>query len=116
MEPIHRDDLPMDVAEEMVKKLQELHPGCKIVFMGDQPGGVPPEMQADLDQFAQAQERAFAEGRCMDCDKPMPGWPSQGGAPDQLPDGWTYFTDLKDQPMGWLCPECDAADVAESER
>ena len=83
MEPIHRDDLPMDVAEEMVKKLQELHPGCKIVFMGDQPGGVPPEMQADLDQFAQAQERAFAEGRCMDCEKPMPGWPSQGGAPDQ---------------------------------
>ena len=57
MEPIHRDDLPMDVAEEMVKKLQELHPGCKIVFMGDQPGGVPPEMQADLDQFAQAQQR-----------------------------------------------------------
>ena len=116
MDPIHRDDLPMDVAEEIVKKLQELHPDCKVVFAGDQPGAVPAELQAELDQLLEAQQQAFADGRCMDCDQPMPGWPSQGGAPEMLPDGWTYFTDLKDQPMGWLCPDCDAADEADSER
>src|SRR5947199_924463 len=93
MEPIHRDDLPMDVAEEMVKKLQELHPGFKVVFAGDQPGGVTPELQAELDALLEAQQRAFADGRCMDCDKQMPGWPWKDGAPDQLPEGWAYFTD-----------------------
>jgi len=34
---IHRDDVPMDVAEELVTKLKELHPGMKVVFVGDVP-------------------------------------------------------------------------------
>ena len=67
-------------------------------------------------QLLEAQQQAFADGRCMDCDKQMPGWPGKDGPPDKLPDGWAYFTDMKDEPMGWLCPDCDAADEAESER
>ena len=110
--PLHRDDVPYDVAEEIVAELKRRYPGMNIVFAGDHP-------TEESDQaFAAYEEHRLgllARGACMDCGKQMPGWEEivQSDNP-QVPKGWRWFTNTANGDlMGFQCPECDANETDE---
>ena len=46
LKPVHRDDLDADVVKAIEEQFAESHPGMKVVFAGDTPGGPTEEMQA----------------------------------------------------------------------
>ena len=113
MKPINRDDVPMGVAEEAVRLFKEMHPDRDVVFAGDLPDGPPPELLKAIEEYERARDEAFVNGLCMDCGKQQPGW--TGEIPDdfKLPTGWHWFSDIRTKnPVGWICPECDALDEA----
>lgn len=106
--PAHRDDLPMDVVEDLEKKLQELYPGYKVVFAGDQPGGPPLELNDAYKAFQKMADKSLLNGTCIDCGKQMPDYDPQREDWDKAP-GWSYYTNTGNgEFMGWQCPECDA--------
>jgi hypothetical protein len=108
---VHRDDLPMDVAADIVTELQALHPGCNIVFAGDAPGGVPPELQTKIDLIMAATEWALMRGLCFDCGANIPlDWPPTEGV--RLPEGWAVFRQPNGDPAMLQCPDCDAKEQA----
>ena len=114
---LHRDDIDADVAEKMIKELQEKHPGCKVVFAGDMPTNAPAylikkaeEMKEKLKQKA---AQALIDGVCYDCGTKMPcEWPpdDEDDPNDEwtLPDGWSIYGSVGDDDCGLLiCPDCD---------
>lgn len=107
---IHRDDLPFEEAEKIVKMLQEKHPGHEVVFMGDHAAEVPPEVKRHFDELTKAMREKFLAGKCDDCATPMPGWTGMPPkSSSELPAGWEFCEciGLPDQQPGiWLCPEC----------
>ena len=108
---LHRDDVDMELVHQLEAEFAKTHPGAKVVFAGD--SGIPPELAEQLQRFAEARERALAEGRCIDCGKVMPNWPppEDENVEWDLADGWTYFKDLATgEPIAFQCPECDAAE------
>lgn len=102
---IHRDDIPM----ELMQQIEAQFPGMKVVCAGDEPAGALPE---GLLEAAESLHRKhlllLVEGRCLDCNEQMPGFPPTDWDAWQLPDGWRYFTDENKQPMAFQCPACDA--------
>jgi hypothetical protein len=115
MKPIHRDDLPMDVAEEVVESLQQQFPGFKVQFAGDAPGGLPPEVAEAMQKLKDQMDQSVLLGQCFDCGAQMPNYPKQG---EPVPEdwepatGWNYYSS-GDEIMHWICPTCDAADEAD---
>ena len=111
MNPLHRDDLPFELAEELTKKLKELHPGSTVNFHGDYPTDKGREIAAKID--AMFQEK-LARGECMDCGKKYPWeWPPPGDE-EWAKEGWVVYTDHgSDEPVGIVCPECDADGIEE---
>jgi hypothetical protein len=109
---MHRDDLPMDIAEDAVEKLRKLHPGCKIVFAGDAGDQLPEEAKKAFAEYRRQEQAKLVQGLCSDCGKKMPGWTDDLGPPSmKLPEGWTFFEDPKTKmPHAWICPECDQAE------
>ena len=105
---IHRDDVPMDVAESIVADLQAMYPGYTVQFAGD--SGNPKAAEA-AKQLGDELAKLLVEGRCMDCGRQMEGWPGAEMADDWRPnEGWCHFSDYNDELMGWQCPECDVDD------
>lgn len=107
---VHRDDMDMDVAEEMVARMQEMFPGFKVVFAGDQPD-LPDEVkQAAIDLEAHMKE-ARESGKCIDCGAQMPNFPPTGDIDKwEPPEGWRFFTGPEGRLQAWQCPACDAAE------
>ncbi len=111
--PLHRDDLPMELAEAFVEAVQKEHPGVKVIFAGDAPGEIPQEIQDALMEMNQRNMESLVHGLCIDCGRKMENWPddpAEGLGPGWQPaDGWRLFTNsVTDEPSMWQCPECDA--------
>ena len=104
MEPLKRSDLDPYMEEEIVKALQEQHPGCKIVFAGDEPNSEA--AQKMIRQMQEQMQQSLRDGVCSDCGAKYPGhWPPNGVL--VLADGWGVASDLvTDEPLGLLCPNC----------
>ncbi len=110
MQPIHRDDVPMEVMEEFEKFVQGRFPGMRVTCAGDQPGELPPEVQEHMNAIEQLFKDSMLNGTCLDCGAQMPDY-------NPLDDNWEphvdwhYFKNTSDNtPMGWQCPDCDAAE------
>lgn len=102
---IHRDDFPMDVSEGIIKKIQELHPGCKVVFAGDVPGEIDPKLQEQMDFLEFATWRSFHEGRCFDCQLKIPiNWPPEDE--NWNPDGWHIYMEGSLPCPTMICADC----------
>jgi hypothetical protein len=103
---IHRDDLPFEVAEELVKQLQKDYPGKKIVFAGDV-AGVDQEIEELINSITLRQLEHIVEGYCFDCGAVFPRpWPPEGDGP--LPKGWTLYENIgSDDTRILICPKCD---------
>lgn len=113
--PLHRDDVPPEVLEEIVAALQAEHPDCKIQFAGDSDDPkVQAKQQEILEQLDEISARSAATGCCVDCGAIMPGYPAQDAPfPDgwRPAKGWRHFTRIQDDEFtGWQCPDCDARD------
>lgn len=109
-ELLHRDDLPMDVAEGIVDQIQKLHPGVKVVFAGDLPTNDPDaeKMRHKAEELHKTIIQSFVDGECFSCGAEIPmEWPPEGDDWD-LPDGWHIIDSVQeDGPMFLECPECD---------
>lgn len=98
----HRDD----ASDELLKTLEELFPGFKIVFAGDLPEDQASDIKEILENLKDMHRQSLVNGECLDCGKKMPGWPEV-----KLAEGWNYFTELNEkEPTAFICPECDAAE------
>lgn len=115
MQPLHRDDLPMELVEQLEKELAEKFPGVKLVCVGDVPGEMPPEIQALIDEANQKQYESLCHGTCFDCGAKMPDYPDNfQEIPDDWrpPAGWKVLTEVgSGAPAGWICPPCDQKPV-----
>src|SRR5436309_6376234 len=99
---LHRDDLPMDVVEEIEAAFAKLHPGCKITFAGDHPGELPQELKEGLEEFERKMRSSLMEGRCTDCGIQMENWAGADMPDDWQPaKGWKFFTGPDKAPMCW---------------
>lgn len=113
----HCDDIPYEVVEKLEADLAAEHPGMKLLFAGDHPDLVPPELKLILERMADEQERLLRECRCMDCHRQMENFSTAMTDDEwQRADGWKHFNDGNDQLVGWQCPECDAKDQAVKEK
>lgn len=114
MKPLHRDDLPMNVAEGIVEQMKQAFPGMEVVFAGDMPGDLPESVKEGMAALEKKMERSLCEGRCIDCDAEMEGFPKSDATDDfwdnwQPAKGWKHFKRDGDI-VAWQCPKCDAAE------
>ena len=108
---IHRDDLPMDLAEAVVGALKGVGgDNKKVVFAGDLPEDQQAECADMLRRIEEQESRAIAEGLCRDCGKRVPGnWPptpDAGGQEFKLPDGWRWWRCIGPGGRFIQCHEC----------
>ncbi len=111
-ELIHRDDVPADLAEEIVKNMKDDFPGCRIVFAGDYQG-LPPqaveEARKEQARIVKVAATRFYKGQCFECGADMPmEWPPKDDE-WELPTGWGICTEtygIDDIPI-LICPECE---------
>lgn len=113
-DPIHRDDVPMDLSQEIERQFAESHPGMKVVFVGDLPGELPPEVAERVAAIERLHMESLFNGACLDCGAKMPNWPETPEGMDdtwQPAPGWRLFTDMRTkEPSAWQCPACDTKD------
>lgn len=109
---LHRDDVPMEVAETLVERLKELYgDDIKVQFAGDSTKELPPDVIEANAKLHKHFIKCFVEGLCHVCEAKFPGkWP-----PDEDDDwnlqGWAYYdTDSEDQVPLFACPSCEEAD------
>jgi len=128
---IHRDDLDLDVVEQLERYMEERYPGSKLIFSGDIPEDERDEehvqkyaMQAEMIDAKMALSRNF--GYCNDCGLKMDGFPKVTLYPDdpkkwnddceqymtqKFSEGWGYTTSYKTgQLLCFICPECHMHD------
>lgn len=100
MEEPRRDNIPMEVIEEMEK----LFPGVQIVFAGQNPELVTPEMEDKLKKVEERYRESLIKGICVDCGKQHPRpWPLE-----ILAKGWGTFSDnVTGDIVAIQCPECE---------
>lgn len=116
---LHRDDLPMELAEEVTRKLKELYPGMKVMFAGDCPdSAVLVRANQALEALQRKNEESLMNGTCIDCGRQMPGysteWREDRGADWAPAEGWVWFSiPQTDEVVSWQCPECNALDEEE---
>ncbi len=106
---IHRDDVPADLAEEIVKNMKKDFPECKVVFAGDKPGEVPQEVQDEQAKIIKVAAQRFCKGQCFECGADMPmEWPPRDDE-WELPTGWGICTEMYgiDGIPILICPECE---------
>lgn len=119
---IHRDDLPMDVAEGMIEAIKkevgkEAGDDFKVVFAGDLPEGKQTEVIEQFKEIERAMDRAFFNGFCWDCGKRIPKiwtpWKDKEGDYYKLSDGWSIISSIpEDGPLMLQCPECGEIEEA----
>ncbi len=108
---LHRDDLPMEVAEGMIEAIQKLHPDCKVVFAGDVPGEIDPAVQDAIDLLEYATWRSFSEGRCFDCQTKIPiPWPPEEEDWKE-PDDWNIYVEGNFPCPMIICPDCEGTEA-----
>lgn len=113
----HRDDLPMDVAEDIVAQLkaagkERYGKNMTVKFVGDMT-----EEDIKMPNVAKIQEqlfdhlaRCFVDGLCHLCKAQFPGkWPptdddNDGDSIDLL--GWDYVDQGEETPPIFTCPSC----------
>lgn len=108
---VHRDDVDMDLVEDIMEHFAETHPGFKVVFAGDTPEGELPEgLLESSSQLQEMFEQSLEDGLCIDCGAVMPNYDSIDSDENWKPaEGWRYFTDITTKEItSWQCPECDA--------
>ena len=108
LKPLHRDDLPFGLAEEVVRKLQGEYPGAVIQFAGDS-SDMPSEVTIGLRTQEEQVAHSLMFGACVNCDIRMLGYPVIGDDcnKDWRPAlGWCHFVDMSDEIVGWQCPQC----------
>jgi hypothetical protein len=114
--PIHRDDIPFEVIEEIERTLKEQHPGFKIICAGDTND---PELIAKAEEqhnrLIEIARLSQKNGTCVDCGAVMPDYPERCQT-QELADGWAYLADPGKQFMGWLCPACRDSDGSKEVR
>lgn len=109
---IHRDDIPMDVAEDLVSHLKELYGNdITVQFAGDSNTEMPQDMIEAHTKMNEHFRKCFVEGLCHICGARFPGaWPPEDGDDWSL-QGWAYYTsDSEDQVPLLVCPDCEEAD------
>lgn len=124
MEPLHRDDLPMDVAEQVVARIQEQFPGMRVVFAGDHPGDLPDGVKRAIESLNWKMSESMTRGICMDCGAAMEGYPAFTKTPEGYADfpgdwrpqrGWRHFADtIGGKFSHWQCAECDRQEETHS--
>ncbi len=108
---MHRDDLPMDVAEA-VEQAKQMFPGFEVRFAGDEP---PESLPPQIKEWQEHMRQSLVEGRCVDCGVQMENWADLEKEDWQPPNGWCSFHEgPDDQIAGWQCPACDAREEKEA--
>ena len=105
MKPIHRDDIPFEVVEQIERELKELYPDKKLSFIGDT--GDPQQIAEAEElhrQFVERGKLSFKNGNCVDCGAIMPHYS------EEREDDWAHLEDEDGIFMGWLCPTCHDPD------
>lgn len=111
MKPLHRDDLPMDIVEELTKQFQELSPGSQVRFLGDAPDGqVPKKVQEIMEKLQQKFEHDLMMGLCTDCGKAMPNFDKIDDEGWMPAEGWCVFNGHDGELAAWQCPECNESE------
>lgn len=110
---VHRDDLPFEVAEDLIAQMKEMFPGMKNVrFAGDIPEDeLPEEVHETVRRLEAMSEKSLKEGSCIDCGRCMDNYPDCIIGATKMPDGWRLFHDTQTkEPKAFQCHECDARD------
>jgi hypothetical protein len=109
LEPIHRDDIPLEAMEKIERFVQEQFPGMKVKCAGDHPGELPEELKEQIELIEKAFKHSMMHGLCIDCGAQMPGYDSIATDDNWEPvEGWRYFKLVSTgEPQGWQCPGCD---------
>lgn len=105
-----------DVPPVILQELQKLYPDSQVICVGDMPpDSLPAGVTAMLEEIEKKHARSLVEGRCLDCDKQMPNYPTTADAMDTFkPEtGWTWFEN-NGTICAWQCPDCDAKDKEET--
>jgi hypothetical protein len=79
------------------------------------PDALPEGVAEMLQRIEERHARSLVEGRCLDCDKQMPNYPTTAAGMEtfQPEKGWTWFEN-NGEICAWQCPDCDAKDEAET--
>ncbi len=103
---IHRDDVPFELAEKMQAHLDQTMPGHRLIFAGDLPEGMFPNLEADFQESTDRAESSYRNGTCLICGLEMPDYHAgkQGWEP---PDGWQLMVGVSDRQHCWVCPGCE---------
>ena len=103
---IHRDDMP----DKLLEKLEELFPGMKILFAGDQPeGSLSFETKRAIAGLQQMADLSSKTGKCIHCGKSMAEKFYKDGKWDLEP-GWTRVGHIGEGGMPYyLCPSCETS-------
>jgi len=117
---LHRDDIPMELAENLVEHLKDIHsekgkPPLKVRFIGD----LTDEEKSELPDLMEIQKKlykhlveCFTKGVCHICGVKFPGeWPPNNDENWDL-QGWIYYDseNEKDPPL-LVCPKCEKRDM-----
>ena len=104
MELIRRDDVPMDLIEQ----IQAEHPDAKLIFAGQDPDSLPQHVKDYIAGLQERMTQMLLAGLCVDCGAKIPGtWPPEENY--QVPENWSFFTDTVSGDLTALqCPECGA--------
>jgi hypothetical protein len=110
---IHRDDMDYEDVAAIEAQFSELFPGMKVVFAGDNPAGLPPEIAEQMAALRLKMDHDLFHGLCRDCGAVMPNFTDVGREDWSLADGWRWFSDQATGEIAqWQCPECDAKENA----
>lgn len=106
MQYIHRDDMDMEEVASIEAYFQELYPGTKLVFAGDNPERVPKEVLDSVSRILAKHRRSLEEGFCVDCGRTIDGYCGFR----KLPEGWAVYVDqVSGKPEFLVCDQCDDA-------
>jgi hypothetical protein len=107
--PLHRDDIDMDIAEEITYKLSEMFPGFKIAFAGDVPEAEGDEVNENVELLNKKFEDSLNKGICFDCGRQMDKVPQNEKEIEQKrKEGWGTLGSFGDDTItAWICPKCE---------
>lgn len=111
----HRDDFDHELLKEIEAQFAITHPGMKVVFAGDLPGGsaIPEEILKSMDALTDKWREDFIHGRCTDCGFVMVDWKERmedTSLPALAPEWGVLECTDKEVPPRLLCPTCNKLD------
>lgn len=106
LDPMHRDDMDFEDAEELIAQMKEqFGDHIQVVFAGDVASEIPAAVMEQIAEIERHMLESLAHGVCVDCGKgyPLP-WPPTVG--DEMAEGWSRLADTR-EPDKTLAIECD---------